>query len=172
MISSYLYMWIEIWMHASKKHSRKKAVIGVGTMAQPGECSGTSSRRPGLHAQHPQGPLTLFQNCRVRESLPSLGSGHQICTWYTYIHKQTKHAYMIHVLFLRFICFYMWAHCHCLQTHQKRASDPITDGCEPPCDCWDLNSGPLEEQPVLLTTEPSLQSTVTVFFKKYLLNFF
>jgi hypothetical protein len=41
--------------------------------------------------------------------------------------------------------------------HQKRASDLITDGCEPPCGCWDLNSGPLEEQSVLLTTEPSLQ---------------
>jgi hypothetical protein len=24
------------------------------------------------------------------------------------------------------------------------------------CGCWDLNSGPLEEQRVLLTTEPSL----------------
>jgi hypothetical protein len=41
--------------------------------------------------------------------------------------------------------------------HQKRASDLITDGCEPPCGCWDLNSGPSEEQSVLLTTEPSLQ---------------
>ena len=28
---------------------------------------------------------------------------------------------------------------------------------EPPCHCWELNSGPLEEKPVLLTTEPSLQ---------------
>ena len=33
----------------------------------------------------------------------------------------------------------------------------ITDGCEPPCGRWKLNSGPLEEQSVLLTTEPSLQ---------------
>ena len=41
--------------------------------------------------------------------------------------------------------------------HQKRTSDPITDGCETPCGCWELNSGPLEEQSVLLTTEPSLQ---------------
>jgi hypothetical protein len=39
----------------------------------------------------------------------------------------------------------------------KRASDPITDGCEPPCGCWELNSGPLEKWPVLLTAEPSLQ---------------
>jgi hypothetical protein len=40
--------------------------------------------------------------------------------------------------------------------HQKRASDLIMDGCEPPGGFWDLNSGPLEEQLVLLTTEPSL----------------
>jgi hypothetical protein len=31
------------------------------------------------------------------------------------------------------------------------------DGSEPPCGCRDSNSGPLEEQSVLLTTEPSLQ---------------
>jgi hypothetical protein len=30
------------------------------------------------------------------------------------------------------------------------------DGCEPPCGCWDLNSGPLEEQSVLLPTEPAI----------------
>jgi hypothetical protein len=34
--------------------------------------------------------------------------------------------------------------------HQKRASDLITDGCEPPCGYWELNSGPSEEQSVLL----------------------
>jgi hypothetical protein len=51
----------------------------------------------------------------------------------------------------------MLQHCSCLQTLQKRASDLITDGCEPPCGCWDLNSGPSEEPAVLLTTEPSLQ---------------
>jgi hypothetical protein len=36
-------------------------------------------------------------------------------------------------------------------------SDLITDGCEPPHGCWNLNLGPLEEQSVLLTAEPSLQ---------------
>ena len=46
---------------------------------------------------------------------------------------------------------------HCLQTPKKRASDLITDGCEPSCGCWELNSEPLEEQSVLLTSEPSLQ---------------
>lgn len=33
---------------------------------------------------------------------------------------------------------------------QKRAPDLITDGYEPLCGGWDLNSGPLEEQTVLL----------------------
>ena len=51
----------------------------------------------------------------------------------------------------------MCVHCSYLQTLQKRASDFIKDGCEPPCGCWGLNSGPSEEQPALLTTEPSRQ---------------
>ena len=46
---------------------------------------------------------------------------------------------------------------------QKRAPDLITDGCEPPCGCWELNSGPLEEQAMLLTTEPSLQPPRDIF---------
>jgi hypothetical protein len=41
---------------------------------------------------------------------------------------------------------------------QKRVPDFIIFGCELPCGCWELNSGPLEEQPMLLTTEPSLPS--------------
>ena len=43
------------------------------------------------------------------------------------------------------------------------ASDLITDGCEPPCGCWELNSGPLEEQLVLLTVVPSLQPKNEIF---------
>jgi hypothetical protein len=61
-------------------------------------------------------------------------------------------------VFCLFVCFCfcfndlfilcIWVHCSCLQTHQKRASDLISDGLEPPCGCWELNSGPLEEQSV------------------------
>lgn len=29
----------------------------------------------------------------------------------------------------------------------------VTDGYEPPCRCWGLNSGPLQEQQVFLTIE-------------------
>ena len=46
---------------------------------------------------------------------------------------------------------------------KNRAPDLTIDGCEPPCGCWELNSGPLEEQSMLLTSEPSLQPLQTVF---------
>ena len=54
-----------------------------------------------------------------------------------------------------YVCMYV--HCSCLQTLQKRESDLVIDGCEPPHGCWDLNLGPSEEQSVILTAEPSLQ---------------
>ena len=67
------------------------------------------------------------------------------------------------VLLLRFI-YFMWVHYNSLQTPQKRTSYPITDGCEAPCGCWELNSVPSEEQSVLLTAEPSLQPPWVFFF--------
>jgi hypothetical protein len=42
------------------------------------------------------------------------------------------------------------------------ALDPITDDFKPPYGCWELISGPLEEQSVLLTAEPSLQPSQEV----------
>jgi hypothetical protein len=48
-------------------------------------------------------------------------------------------------IFKKNYLFYVYEFCICLQTHQKRASDPIRDSCEPPCGCWELNSGPLEK---------------------------
>ena len=35
--------------------------------------------------------------------------------------------------------------------------------CELPLGCWELNSGPLEEHPMLLTPEPSLQALRLIF---------
>jgi len=45
----------------------------------------------------------------------------------------------------------------CVPAGQKMTPDLIIDDCELLCGCWELNSGPLEEQSVLLTAEPSLQ---------------
>ena len=38
-----------------------------------------------------------------------------------------------------------------------RSRTGVPDGCEPPCGFWELNPDPLQEQQMLLTTEPSLQ---------------
>lgn len=43
---------------------------------------------------------------------------------------------------------------------QEMASDPLKlelYGCGPPHGCWELNSGPMEEEAVLLPVEVSLQ---------------
>ena len=43
---------------------------------------------------------------------------------------------------------------------QKRHSDgPFIDGHDPPCSCWELNLGPLEEQSLFLATKLSHQTT-------------
>jgi hypothetical protein len=66
------------------------------------------------------------------------------------------HFLKIYLLFI--ICKYTVA---VLDTPEE-ASDFITDGCEPSCSCWDLSSGPLEEQLVLLTPEPSHQPHIVI----------
>ena len=61
-----------------------------------------------------------------------------------------------------FICMDVCAPLACFYPSEARrvcqfCGTGITDGSEPPCGCWELNTGPLEEQAVLLTAEPSLQ---------------
>ena len=58
--------------------------------------------------------------------------------------------------FLSFIyLFYVSENTVAVFRHTRRGH-PITDGYEPPCGCWKLNSRPLEEKTVLLTSEPFL----------------
>jgi hypothetical protein len=76
---------------------------------------------------------------------------------YIYIH--TYISVCIHIYI--HIHIYVYTHTHTVDvyrhTRRGRTSALITNGCEPPCGCWDLNSGSLEEQSVLLTAELSLQ---------------
>ena len=45
----------------------------------------------------------------------------------------------------------------CLCDGMKYSGTGVTERYELPCVCWELNQGPLEEQPVFLTPEPPLQ---------------
>lgn len=40
----------------------------------------------------------------------------------------------------------------------------VPGGCEPPCRCWEVNPGPLEEHPGLLMSKPSLQPLALIIF--------
>lgn len=66
--------------------------------------------------------------------------------------------YFFHLFPLLFI----WVHCCCLQTHQERASGPITV-----VSCYIVAGNSMqdfrEEQPVLLITEPSLHQPKILF---------
>jgi hypothetical protein len=44
--------------------------------------------------------------------------------------------FLCFVLFLKIYLFYVCEYTVAVFRHLKRASDPITDGCEPPCGCW------------------------------------
>ena len=63
--------------------------------------------------------------------------------WSTYLRIFFKDLSIYLSIYLSILC--MWVHCSCPQIPQKRALVPITDGCEPPCGCWELNLGLLEE---------------------------
>jgi hypothetical protein len=62
-----------------------------------------------------------------------------------------------------FIILFIWV--HCFHTHQKRASDPITDGCEPPCGCWELNSR-ISGRTVSALNSSAISPTLSTYWKK------
>jgi hypothetical protein len=88
-----------------------------------------------------------------------------ICNWHyyllNYLHSTWRLAYRAkNILLLTYLCLKRFIFCisalfACTPECQRRESNPILDGCEPPCGFWVLNSGSLEEQTVLLTTQPS-----------------
>ena len=64
-------------------------------------------------------------------------------------------------LFLSFTYFLFYVHqcfaCMYVCEGIRAPGTGVTDSCELPYGGWELNRGPLEKQPVLLTAEPSLQ---------------
>jgi len=75
---------------------------------------------------------------------------------------------LIYVLYVYecFVCLYICT----LEEGIRSHGATVIDGCELPCGCWELNPGPLQEQAVLLTAEPSLLS-LTPPFLGFLLYF-
>lgn len=58
------------------------------------------------------------------------------------------------------------AHTWCLQRPEEDVGSSGSEAinvCRLPAECWELNLGPLEEKPVLITTEPCLQHLFVCF---------
>jgi hypothetical protein len=75
------------------------------------------------------------------------------CCWWLFI---------LFSVFEYFVYMYVYAPCACLVPERARRQHHIsgtgaTESCESLCRCWNVNLGPVEEQPVLLTTELALQ---------------
>jgi hypothetical protein len=77
----------------------------------------------------------------------------RLCLYSTFILFLNRFIYLFHVCEYTVTVFR-----HTIKGHQI----PIKDGCKLPCGCWELNSGPLEEQSVLLPTEPSFQPSAFI----------
>ena len=59
--------------------------------------------------------------------------------------------------FILILCTLLFFLHICLHEGVRSAGTGVTESWELPCGCWELNSVPLEEQPVFLTTESSVQ---------------
>lgn len=59
---------------------------------------------------------------------------------------------------------HVYSACRSLREGIGSSETGITDGHEPPRACWELNSGPVEEQPEFITVESLLQS-FSVYFE-------
>lgn len=73
------------------------------------------------------------------------------------------------VIYLYGFCLYVF-HMHAMYLEARgNIGSPrtgLTGGCELPCGCRELKSGPLEDQLVSSTAKPSLQSQVQDFIEE------
>jgi hypothetical protein len=112
-----------------------------------------------------------IQNLPAKYVPPCLGPYFYIEVFYFIFLFLFFYLFIFKILF---IYFYLYEYTVVVFRHTpvEYASAPITDGCEPPCGCWELNSGPMREQSVLLASEPSLQLHLYLFFNQDKMYYF
>lgn len=79
--------------------------------------------------------------------------------------KLTCNQYVNFCVYECFFCMYISVTSVCLVSMEARIGCEFprtvgTDGCGSPCGCWEIYFSSLEEQPVFLIAEPSLQPLI------------
>lgn len=70
---------------------------------------------------------------------------------------------LMSLFFYVFIFFFIYSTCNILSAGQKKASDILIDGCDPPCGCREFHSSPLEDHAMFLTAHTSICPSPAVF---------
>ena len=90
---------------------------------------------------------------------------------YSSYHTWSPPRFLFLSFFFKFIYLYEYTYFrHTRRGHWYRIPLQMVAGI--PCGCWELNSGPLEEQSVLLTAELSLQPPDFFFFLFFFKDWF
>lgn len=77
---------------------------------------------------------------------------------FTFMHISILSVY----IYVHYMCaWYLWGP----EEGIRSLGIGVTDGCKPPCGCWKLNLGSLEEKSVVLTAKLSLQLPWYIVFK-------
>jgi hypothetical protein len=89
--------------------------------------------------------------------------------------KMTYWLFVIHLLYVYecFICIPVSVPSMFMVPKEAGRKHQIllgSDGCKPPCECWELNPDPLEEQQLLINTEPSLQPQDHLYLWAFLIS--
>jgi hypothetical protein len=133
-----------VWTHSRSFHRRNH-------YSKPIWCSLQKFNKNKLVLLEGFLSLFFFSMLRVEPKPPA---------YQTLYHRPSFDWLIFHHYFCFILC--MWVFCPCItcvSERQKKVLDPLKlelHVCELPCGCWELNLDPLEEQPVFLTTEPTL----------------
>ena len=81
----------------------------------------------------------------------------QLCLLWSHFIRKKK---LLFITFFKIYLFYVYEYSskYVWERDIRSPGATVIDGCEPPCRFWELDSGPVEKQPMFLITEPSLQS--------------
>ena len=123
----------------------------ISVNLRPAWCTEWIPGQPGLHGKNlVSKQKNTSQTCLWRHFLNwGFSDDCTLCVKFTELSRTI-------IFFFSILCTLLFCLHVCLCEGVKSSGTGVTDSCELPCRCWELNLDPLEEQLMLLAAEPSL----------------